>query len=138
MADLYDQLKKLDRDTRYPYHMPGHKRNPGAGPLKDVMAIDITEIDGFDDLHDATGILRDAQARAAKLYGAEESFFLVNGGTAGVLAAVCAVCAAERRQNGGSAPGDHDARRPLILAGRKFTMSSSFAAAKPKFSNLSL
>lgn len=119
MPDLYDQLKKLDKHARYPYHMPGHKRNPEAGPLADVMAIDITEIDGFDDLHNPGGILRDAQQRAAKTYGAEESFFLVNGGTAGVLAAVSAVCAQDREKS---------QDQPLLLAGRGSHQSLAHAA----------
>lgn len=51
---------------------------------------DITEIDGFDDLHQPEGILRELQEHAAALYGAEESFYLVNGSTAGILSAVSA------------------------------------------------
>lgn len=121
MPDLYDQLKKLDRHTRYPYHMPGHKRNPQAGPMADVMAIDITEIDGFDDLHDASGILLEAEKKAAKIYGAEETHFLVNGSTAGVLAAVSTACAAGRETAGA-------AQYPLLLAGRNSHLSFLHAA----------
>lgn len=54
------------------------------------FGIDITEIEGFDNLHHAEGILREAQERANRLYGADETFFLVNGSTAGILAAVMA------------------------------------------------
>ena len=50
--------------------------------------IDITEIDGFDDLHHAEGILRDAQERAARVYHADETHFLVNGSTVGILSAI--------------------------------------------------
>lgn len=50
--------------------------------------IDITEIEGFDDLHHADGILKDAQQLAAAVYGAEETRYLVNGSTAGILSAV--------------------------------------------------
>lgn len=67
-------------------HMPGHKRRMAG--IGDPYFIDITEIDGFDDLHHAEGILADAQDRAAVLYGSEETHYLVNGSTAGVLAAV--------------------------------------------------
>lgn len=58
--------------------------------MADYFAIDITEIEGFDDLHHAEGILRAAQERANRLYGADETFFLVNGSTGGILAAVMA------------------------------------------------
>ena len=53
--------------------------------------LDITEIDGFDDLHGAEGILRRGMERAAQLWGAKRSFYLVNGSTCGILAAIHAV-----------------------------------------------
>ncbi len=58
--------------------------------MADYHKIDITEIDGFDNLHQAEGILKEAQLRANRLYGADETFFLVNGSTGGVLAAIMA------------------------------------------------
>lgn len=72
----------------YPFHMPGHKRN--ALPMPNPYTIDITEIEGFDNLHYPEGILKEAQERAAQLYGAGQSFYLVNGSTCGLLAAVAA------------------------------------------------
>jgi len=71
--------------------MPGHKRNGRIRGFSDIFRIDITEIDGFDNLHQAEGIIGQAQERAARLYGAEETFFLVNGSTCGILAAISAV-----------------------------------------------
>ena len=69
-----------------PMHMPGHKRR--MGEMGNPYFIDLTEIDGFDDLHHARGILLEAQKRAAELYHSEETHYLVNGSTAGILAAV--------------------------------------------------
>jgi len=70
--------------------MPGHKRR-GFGTLSPEMFLhDITEIEGFDNLHHPKEILKTLQEYAAKLYGAEESFYLVNGSTSGILAAVSA------------------------------------------------
>ncbi|MCH4193560.1 MAG: aminotransferase class V-fold PLP-dependent enzyme [Butyrivibrio sp.] len=91
MPELYDHLLQLNESDLYPFHMPGHKRNVKAGVIKDISKIDITEIDGFDNLHDAHGIIAAAQIRANRLYGADETFFLVNGSSCGVLAAVSAV-----------------------------------------------
>ncbi len=88
---LYQALSVYAESDFYPCHMPGHKRNPAGGEMADYYKIDITEIDGFDNLHQAQGILREAQLRANRLYGAEETFFLVNGSTCGILAAVMAV-----------------------------------------------
>ncbi len=85
---FWEELQEYNRRDIYPFHMPGHKRNPAAAGLCDPYLSDITEIEGFDDLHHASGILRDAQAAAAALFGAQESRFLVNGSTAGILSAI--------------------------------------------------
>ena len=87
---LYQVLKDYAAGDAYPCHMPGHKRNPEGGEMADFFGIDITEIEGFDNLHHATGILKAAQERANRLYGADETFFLVNGSTGGILAAMMA------------------------------------------------
>lgn len=89
MEHLYDKLKELQISGCYPYHMPGHKRNMENFPMKECYGIDITEIDGFDDLHNPEGILRDVMDRAAGLFGAE-TYLLVNGSTGGILSAVSA------------------------------------------------
>lgn len=83
-------LKEHDDDKIVPFHMPGHKRVP-FDFLFGAQKIDITEIEGFDNLHDANGILKSAQERAATLYGAKYTRFLINGSTCGILAGVRAV-----------------------------------------------
>ena len=88
---LYQALSEYAETDFYPYHMPGHKRNPDAGEMAAYYRFDITEIDGFDNLYHAEGILKEAQERANRLYGAEETYYLVNGSTCGVLAAIMAV-----------------------------------------------
>ena len=88
---LYAALSEYGDSDCYPYHMPGHKRSKSVGEMAQYYGIDITEIDGFDNLHHAEGILRDAEERANRLYGAEETFYLVNGSTCGVLASIMAV-----------------------------------------------
>lgn len=90
VADLYRWLKTYEQSDIYPYHMPGHKRNMGHMPLSEAYEIDVTEIDGTDNLYHADGILQEAMQRAAKLYGADETHFLVNGSTGGILSAVAA------------------------------------------------
>ena len=90
MARLFRELEKLKEKAYYPFHMPGHKRNVD-GFLKDAYDIDITEIDGFDNLHDAKEIIKEAEDNAANMYKSEETHFLVNGSTSGILAAISAV-----------------------------------------------
>lgn len=89
---LYEELVRYVEGDYYPCHMPGHKRSPEAGAMAQYYGIDITEIEGFDNLHHAEGILQAAQQRANRLYGdAEtETFYLINGSTCGVLASVMA------------------------------------------------
>lgn len=88
MEYLYDKLKQYEHSGYYGFHMPGHKRSHLLTGAELPYGIDITEIDGFDDLHHAEGILKEAQERAARIYGAEETHYLVNGSTAGLLSAV--------------------------------------------------
>ena len=108
---LADRLEALAGSEAYPYHMPGHKRRldgvmkgraqaDEAGKMRGTMSaaeilaaaanLDITEIDDFDNLHDPEGILQEAMERAARLYGAQDAYFLVNGSTAGLLTAISA------------------------------------------------
>ena len=88
METLYSRLKAYSDTDYYGFHMPGHKRNQTRFGKGLPYGIDITEIDGFDDLHHADGIIKEAQQEAARLYGAEETKLLVNGSTAGILSAV--------------------------------------------------
>ncbi|MCQ2507545.1 MAG: aminotransferase class V-fold PLP-dependent enzyme [Dorea sp.] len=85
---LYEKLESYSRSDAYPFHMPGHKRNVSFAGNLDYYGIDITEIRDFDDLHHPDGILLDAQKKTAGLFHAEESHFLVNGSTVGILSAI--------------------------------------------------
>lgn len=91
MDKIGSALKELEQTDLYPFHMPGHKRKGIAESLKEIYLHDITEIDGFDNLHHPEGIIKEEQEFAARLFGAEESFFLVNGSSCGILAAIGAV-----------------------------------------------
>lgn len=83
--------------------MPGHKRNIGIKEFADIhepelttdpFQLDITEVEGFDDLHNATGIIKDITDEIEKIYTQEhpeiklKAFISVNGSTACNLAAL--------------------------------------------------
>ena len=90
MISLYDEFKNYSDKNIYPCHMPGHKRHAFEYLPAEFSSIDFTEVSGLDDLHDPSGIILDALKNTASVLGADESFFLVNGSTAGILAAVSA------------------------------------------------
>lgn len=90
MDRLYKKLEEYGKSDFYPFHMPGHKRNPLSVAGDFPVEKDITEIDGFDNLHHPVDIIRAAQEAAARLYGAKESFYCINGSTGAILAAVSA------------------------------------------------
>ena len=90
MERLYKKLESYGQSDYYPFHMPGHKRNRASSADDFLFERDITEISGFDNLHHAEGILKEAQEYAAQIYGTKKCFFSVNGSTAALLAAVSA------------------------------------------------
>ena len=88
---ILDKLNEITDQDSYPLHMPGHKRNDSFFPFNFVN-VDITEINGADNLHNPKGIIKQAQEEMANLLGASESYFLVNGGSSGMLAAILSCC----------------------------------------------
>lgn len=91
---LLERLKEYGESDFYPFHMPGHKRRELPGGFPDPYSIDITEIDGFDNLHHAEGILKESMEWAADVYGADRTYYLVNGSTCGILSGIfgCTRC----------------------------------------------
>mgnify|MGYP005763088691 FL=1 len=96
---LINRLKAYKDSRIYPFHMPGHKRLQ-LGGIKGETArsgmdfpnpffVDITEVEGFDNLHHAQGILKQSMEWAARVYGADRTWYLINGSTCGILASVC-------------------------------------------------
>lgn len=90
MERLYKELENYSKKDYYPFHMPGHKRNPFSVDGKFPFDRDITEIEGFDNLHHPQDILKQAQEAAAQLYGVKETFYSINGSTAALLSAISA------------------------------------------------
>lgn len=86
---LYEKLIEYRQFGRYPFHMPGHKRQDKM--LSDAYEIDITEINGFDNLHHPEGIIKESMDNASEFFGTDKTWFLVNGSSCGLLAAIHAV-----------------------------------------------
>ncbi len=88
MVSMEELERKLKENLRYPFHMPGHKRNVKKLGHAFPYDLDITEITDFDNLLHASGILQELMHRAARLFGAKNSFLMVNGSSGGLLAGI--------------------------------------------------
>src|SRR5690554_3103827 len=98
MMPLVEALLKHLAKNRIRFHMPGHKGGNHLAPQiiellgKKAFAADFTEVSGLDDLHNSLGVIGNAQKLAAECFGAGATFFLVNGATSGIEAALLATC----------------------------------------------
>jgi arginine decarboxylase len=95
---LFDAMVNLAESRKVSFHTPGHKSGKGittrfrkfVGPR--IFSIDLTTLDEVDSLQKPKGVIKEAQALAASAYGAQRSYFLVNGTTGGNHAMMMTVC----------------------------------------------
>ena len=92
---MVEAVEKFHSEKNISFHVPGHKHGllsnlPNA--MKEAMQYDLTELSGLDDLHHPEEAIKEAEQLLANVYGAEKSFFLVNGTTVGNLAMIFAIC----------------------------------------------
>ena len=93
---LFDAMVSLAESRKVSFHTPGHKSGKGistrfrkfVGPR--VFSIDLTCLDEVDSLQKPRGVIKEAQELAAEIYGADRSYFLVNGTSGGNQAMVVA------------------------------------------------
>jgi len=87
---IVDALLKYKKEENSYFAMPGHKMGKayedtkeGKILLDNFINFDITEVEGLDNLHNPTGIIKEGQEQLANYYGSKKSYFLVNGSTSG-------------------------------------------------------
>ena len=90
---VVEGLLKYVNENVTPFHMPGHKNNKRnfneLNIIKDFLyKFDNTEIPGLDNLHIPHGMILEGEKDAARAFNSGESYFLVNGSTSGIYAAV--------------------------------------------------
>ncbi|KAF0820193.1 MULTISPECIES: aminotransferase class I/II-fold pyridoxal phosphate-dependent enzyme [unclassified Cytobacillus] len=80
------------------FHIPGHKKGAGIDPDfreyigDNALAIDLINIGPLDDLHQPKGIIKEAQDLAAEAFGADKTFFSVQGTSGAIMTMVMSVC----------------------------------------------
>ncbi|MEH1818407.1 MAG: aminotransferase class I/II-fold pyridoxal phosphate-dependent enzyme [Nostoc sp.] len=95
---LLDALKANTARPHAPFYTPGHKLGEGISqPLADLLGkavfrADLTELGDLDNLFAPQGVIQEAQQLAAEAFGASQTWFLVNGSTCGIEAAILATC----------------------------------------------
>ena len=95
---LVDTLRQCATRANAPFHTPGHKRGQGISSRhrqlfgSQVFRADLPELPELDNLFAPEGVILQAQALAAEAFGAEQTWFLANGSTCGIEAAILATC----------------------------------------------
>lgn len=96
-APLFEAVQNYLAEGIIPFHVPGHKQGRGLPELTAylgprALAMDLTCLPGLDNIFNPHEALAEAQELAAKAYGADYAYFLVNGTTSGIQAMIMAVC----------------------------------------------
>ncbi len=95
---LLDTLKTCAERPHAPFYTPGHKRGVGISQKiadvfgQSVFRNDLPELTELDNLFAPAGVIQQAQELAAAAFGATQTWFLVNGSTCGIEAAILATC----------------------------------------------
>ncbi len=95
---LFSGLREHAKKNPVQFHIPGHKKGAGIDPeFRDfigdnALSIDLINIGPLDDLHQPKGIIKQAQILAAEAFGADHTFFSVQGTSGAIMAMVMAVC----------------------------------------------
>jgi arginine/lysine/ornithine decarboxylase len=95
---LLTALQVLSRQKEAAFYAPGHKRGEGISQSLEkvlgrlVFRADLPELPELDNLFAPEGVIAEAQQLAANLFGAERTWFLINGSTCGIIAAILATC----------------------------------------------
>lgn len=95
---LLTALRDCAQRPQAAFYTPGHKRGQGApARLREMLGevalrADLPELTELDNLFAPEGVILEAQTLAAEAFGAEQTWFLANGSTCGLEAAILAVC----------------------------------------------
>lgn len=95
---LFTGLVQHAKKNPIQFHIPGHKKGAGIDPEfrnfigDNALSIDLINIGPLDDLHAPKGMIKEAQELAAEAFGADYTFFSVQGTSGAIMTMVMAVC----------------------------------------------
>ena len=95
---LFDGIIQHAQKNPIQFHIPGHKKGRGVAPEfrefigDNALSIDLINIGPLDDLHQPKGIIKEAQVLAANAFGADHTFFSVQGTSGAIMAMIMSVC----------------------------------------------
>ncbi|MDQ0227024.1 aminotransferase class I/II-fold pyridoxal phosphate-dependent enzyme [Metabacillus niabensis] len=95
---LFTGLVEHAKKNPIQFHIPGHKKGAGIEPEfrqfigENALSIDLINIGPLDDLHAPKGIIKKAQELAAEAFGADYTYFSVQGTSGAIMTMVMAVC----------------------------------------------
>ncbi|ALC86193.1 arginine decarboxylase [Bacillus sp. FJAT-22090] len=95
---LFDALLKHRNRHPIQFHIPGHKKGKGMDPAfrefvgDNVLSIDLINIAPLDDLHSPKGAIKKAQHLAAEAFGADHTFFSVQGTSGAIMTMILTIC----------------------------------------------
>ena len=94
---LFDALLKHRNRHPIQFHIPGHKKGLGVDPAfrefvgDNLLSIDLINIAPLDDLHSPKGAIKKAQELAAEAFGADYTFFSVQGTSGAIMTMILSV-----------------------------------------------
>ncbi|MBN1595825.1 aminotransferase class I/II-fold pyridoxal phosphate-dependent enzyme [candidate division FCPU426 bacterium] len=95
---LFEAIINYAKGRKVSFHTPGHKHGVSIPQEfrnfvgEKIFDCDLTLLEEVDSLHDPRGVIKEAQRLAAKAYGADYAFFLLNGTSGGNHAMILTVC----------------------------------------------
>jgi arginine decarboxylase len=95
---LFDAVVEYAKDRKVSFHTPGHKHGQAIPEIfrkfagERIFDMDLTLLEELDSLHNPDGVIKEAQQLAAAAYGADASFFLLNGTSGGNHIQILATC----------------------------------------------
>jgi arginine decarboxylase len=98
IAPLVNALQKSSKHSHAAFYAPGHKQGKGSNSqFKNLvgataLAADLPELPELDNLFAPAGVIAEVQKLAAETFGATKTWFLINGSTCGIIAAILATC----------------------------------------------